>query len=421
MYDADGYLGFTFAGHHSSEYGLLVVSDGNRYHQNLSSTFNDTVITVPGKSGGYFFGTQIGNRDFEINCAFDDITTYMRNKIQQWLYPNKVGWLIFDEMPYKKYLVKISQPINFSYLPFNNSNINKGYYFDKDILKGELNISFFSFEEYAIGNEDYEIPEISTDVIVTQQMVDSGLIPSNYNAESILFSNETIKNFSSSNYVTNGFFNIYNAGNGVAKANFYFTVNKENLRDGIQFNNLDDGQSYIIKNFSEHENLKNYDKYRVEILGDKQEICAYGIADGIINKESKTNIGGYYNQYYPKIYHKKPTEVLLVTQGVDSDNNSDPLFYPAIYTNMNYLPSDSVNKNYSFEEFLYKWSDYTVCSTRGVQKINDVLNPAILFINSDGDNYKLKENSLIYLIYPNQFELKGIIQDFTPVFENTYI
>lgn len=421
MYNADGYLGFTFAGHHSSEYGLLVVSDGSRYHQNLSSAFNDTVITVPGKSGGYFFGTQIGMKDFDINCAFDNITTHMRDKIQQWLYPNRIGWLIFDEMPYKKYLVKISQPISFSYLPFNNYNTNKGYYFDKDILKGELSIPFFSFEEYAIGNEDYEIPEISTNVIITQQMIDSGLIPDNYNIGNILFSNKTIIDSTSSTYITNGFFNIYNAGNGIAKANFYFTVDKENLQGGIEFINLDDSQSYIIKNFSEHENLKNYTKYRVEILGNKQEICAYGVINNIINKESKTNIGGYYNQYYPKIYHKKPTEVLLVTQSADSDNNAEPLFYPAIYSDMDYLSSDSVNGSYTFEEFLYKWSDYTVCSTRGTQKINDVLNPAVLFVNLDGDNYKLKENSFIYLIYPNQFELKGNIQDFTPVFENTYI
>ena len=60
MYEADGYLGFTFAGHHSSEFGLLVVSDGSRYHQNLFSSFNDTVTNVPGYNGGYFFGTQIG-------------------------------------------------------------------------------------------------------------------------------------------------------------------------------------------------------------------------------------------------------------------------------------------------------------------------------------------------------------------------
>ena len=102
MFDKEGYLGFTFAGHHSSEFGLTVVSDGSRYHQNLSGNFSDTVLTVPGKNGGYYFGTQINTRDFNIDCAFDDITTQTVNKIQSWLYPNKVGWLIYDEMPYKK-------------------------------------------------------------------------------------------------------------------------------------------------------------------------------------------------------------------------------------------------------------------------------------------------------------------------------
>ena len=47
-----GYLGFTFNGHHSSEYGLVVVSDSDRYHQTLSSNFSDTIVSVPGKNGG---------------------------------------------------------------------------------------------------------------------------------------------------------------------------------------------------------------------------------------------------------------------------------------------------------------------------------------------------------------------------------
>ena len=118
MFETNGYLGFTFAGRHSSEFGLLVVSDGSRYHQNLSSQFSDVTTTVPGKNGSYYFGTKIGNREFEINCVFDDITSHTMHKIQQWLYPNMVGWLIFDEQPYKRYLVKLSSPPIFNFLFF---------------------------------------------------------------------------------------------------------------------------------------------------------------------------------------------------------------------------------------------------------------------------------------------------------------
>ena len=420
MYDADGYLGFTFAGHHSSEFGLLVVSDGSRYHQNLSSAFNDTVISIPGYNGGYYFGTQIGMRDFDINCAFDDITTQIRNKIQSWLYPNRVGWLIFDEAPYKKYLVKVSQPINFTYLPFDNYNNYRDYYFNQDILKGELSISFFSFKEYAIGNEEYERPIILKNKLITQQIIDSGLIPQNYNLKNknIYLSNDKIGSF---NEIENQEFYIYNAGNGIALADFYFNVTSIDIKEGIRFLNYEDGQSYIINDFSKEEKLKNYNKYLVTILGSKQEIWAYGINNDEKIEESKTNIGAYYNQYYPKIYHTKPTEVLIITQTKNSEGEPEATFYPAIYFNNDFQPSDSTKNFYYFDEFKYKWSDYKLCTEKLTVDINDVLNPLTLYINLEGNSYEFFENSFAYLIYPNRFKIIGNITDFTPIYENTYI
>ena len=420
MYDADGYLGFTFAGHHSSEFGLLVVSDGSRYHQNLSSAFNDSVMSVPGYNGNYYFGTQISTRDFEINCAFDELSTHMRDEIQQWLYPNKIGWLIFDEAPYKKYLVKISSPINFSYLPFNNYNNHKGYYFNQDILKGELSISFFSFNEYGIGNEEFDRPIIVKNKDITQQILDSGLIPKNYNIKNnnIYLSNEKIVNFNNNEIKE---FYLYNAGNGIATADFYFNVTSSDIRSGVTFFNYDDGQSYILKDFSNEDKLKNYNSYIVKILGTKKEIWAYGINNGEEVESSKTNIGGYYNQYYPKIYHTKPTEILIVSQTKDSEGNSEATFYPAIYSSSDYRSSDSNQNFYYFDEFKYKWSDYKVCTEKLTVDINDVLNPATLYINLEGNNYEFSEDSFIYLIYPNKFQLIGNITNFTPIYENTYI
>lgn len=420
MYDTSGYLGFTFAGHHSSEFGILVVSDGSRYHQNLSSSFNDTVTSVPGYNGSYYFGTQIGNRDFEFNCAFDDITTHTRDEIQHWLYPNKVGWLIFDEAPYKKYLVKVSQPINFSYLPFEKNESHSNYTFKRDILKGEFNISFFSFREYAIGNEEFERPVISNKESITQYMIDSGLIPQDYNTLNnyVLLSGNK---FSDSTSLTHNIFSIYNAGNGIATADFYFNVNKNELSSGIEFKNLEDGQSYIIKNFSSEEKLKNYNKYAIKILGSKKEIWAYGISNNQEVENSKTNIGGYYNQYYPKIHHTKMTQVLILTQTLDSDGNSEPTFYPMIFQDNIYLPSDSLENSYYFEEFQHKWSDYMLCSPRATKEVNNVLNPATLYVNIQGDSHLLPKDSLIYLIYPNKFEIIGHITNFTPIYENTYI
>ena len=313
MFDNEGYLGFTFAGHHCSEYGLMVVSDGSRYHQNLSSSFSDTVTSVPGKNGGYYFGTQIQMRDFDINCVFDDMTTHTRNKIQNWLYPNKVGWLIFDEMPYKKYLVKISGIPNFSFLPFDKVKNTEKYIINHEILKGELNISFFSFNEFAIRNNDYELPNIYENQTIIQQVIDSGIIPDNYELYPVLVSNKTI------DLVSGEEFSIYNAGNGISEADFYFTIQSRyvnNEQDPIIFYNEDNAQSYIIQDFSSEFDSPIISYYKIEILGTKKEIWATAYNSSGVAISSRINIGAYFNHYFPKIYHVKPTEIMLVTQSI---------------------------------------------------------------------------------------------------------
>ena len=419
MIDTNGYLGFTFAGHHSSEFGLLVVSDGSRYHQNLFSSFNDTVTSVPGKSGGYYFGTQLGMRDFDIECVFDNITTHTRNKIQEWLYPNRVSWLVFDEMPYKKYLVKVSQIPNFSYIPFDKYLQKGNYNLRQDILKGELSISFFSFEEYGIENEKYEIPSVVENQLVGQEVIDSGLIPENYKN----FKNE-LKIFFSQTKRTlneNENFYIYNAGNGIAKPDFYFSVGTNIFDDGkpIIFYNYEDGQSYIINDFTKEYNTSN-DSYFIELLGSKNEIWV-NIKDEQ-NKTNKINIGAYYNQYFPKIYHKKSTEIMFVTQSEEEENVIEPLFYSYSYYDKEFQPSDSNKTLDFFEDFSSNLSDYILCTKRGFYEINDVLTPSVLSVYLNGENSRpIEANSLAYFIYPNKFNINKEILNFTPIYSNTYI
>ena len=421
-----GYLGFTFDGRHSSEFGLLVVSDGSRYHQNLSSEFSDTVVQVPGRNGGYYFGTQLGMRNFDINCVFDDMSTHTLHELQRWLYPNKVGWLIFDETPYKKYLVKISGIISPSFVPFDKYKDIKNYKFRDEILKGELNISFFSFEEYAYENEEYELPAIVENEIIEQQVIDSGLIPNNYSHEGIYFSNEEISEITP----TSGF-ELYNAGNGIAKAIFYFTIEKENIKENNPFSifNLDDGESYIIYDPSsvleeENINLNEVEKYKIKIDGIKNEIWLDCInnEDEIINEEP-INIGNCYNHYFPHINHTKPTDImiLILSKKISDEMVPEPLFYPYSYEIKDSIPSDG-STIYSFEEIKQVWNEYTILDGNNSITINNIINPATAFLHLDEALEDLSFNSkLAYFIYPNKFTVNKTISNFTAVYKNTYI
>ena len=422
-----GYLGFTFDGHHSSEFGLLVVSDGDRYHQSLSPNFSDTVLTVPGKNGGYYFGTQLQMKDFTIRCAFNEMTTHMLHKIQNWLYPNKVGWLVFDETPYKKYRVKISNVSEPTYLPFDEFYEVKGYKFQKEILKGEINFNFFSFDEYGYENEEYEMPQITLNNIIKQQDLDSGLIPYNYSHDGICLPHQHLDEISKD---TNFNFYAYNAGNGIANADFYFIIAKEQISDNdpLTIFNYESGESYIINNPIEIINNYGIDislvyYYKIKILGNKKEIWLDCLNE---NKQSiitdYINIGGCYNHYYPKVYHNKPTEIMIMSQE-KTINGFEPLFYTYSYGDNDFGSSDSkLKEHYLFEDLKKYWSDYILLTHNRTIEINSIINPVFGFIhNKENSIENENENQLVYLIYPNKFYCDKTIYDFTIEYKHTYI
>lgn len=414
------YLGFTFNGHHSSEYGLVVVSDGDRYHQTLSSNFSDTIVSVPGKNGGYYFGTQLQMKDFTIRCAYDEMTSNMMHRIQNWLYPNQVGWLIFDETPYKKYKVKISNVPEFSFVPFDDfKNIGR-YTIQKEILKGELQIQFFSFDEYGYENESYELPEITSSQTIKQLDIDSGLIPKNYSHDGICLPHQYLPIISNE---TNFNFYIYNAGNGIASADFYFSINSNQITDNdpLTFFNYENGESYIIKNPIElvkKHGITNAElpvTYKIKILGSKKEVW-------LDVNDISINIGACYNHYYPKIYHSKPNEIMMMSQHMGT-KGLEPLFYTYSYGDDFLGSSDTIKKdNYLFEEMKEYWSDYIIVTPNRTISINNIINPVFSFIHNEQDNLEENfENQLVYLIYPNKFYCNKTITDFVVEYKHTYI
>ena len=119
MEQRDDFLGFTFAGIHSSELNIIRTSGGDRFDEQMTPEIRDISVEVPGMNGEYFFGSTYGTRTFEIEIAFDSLTEAQFRKLRQLYGRKQIGELIFDERPYKKYLVKIESPIELSYICFD--------------------------------------------------------------------------------------------------------------------------------------------------------------------------------------------------------------------------------------------------------------------------------------------------------------
>lgn len=117
MYDND-FMGFKFNGVHFTIFPhpsedsnnvvkLTRVSEGDRYTNNLLPLSQDATVDVPGGDGTYYFGTNFKQRQFDLSFAFDDLSEEKIRKIRQvFSKRNSLAPLIFDEEPYKYWMVK---------------------------------------------------------------------------------------------------------------------------------------------------------------------------------------------------------------------------------------------------------------------------------------------------------------------------
>ena len=113
------FIGFQFNGRHSSEFGLKVVSNSNRFQDNFGPTFKDNTVKVPGGDGNFYWNTEDDKKEWNLSVAFDDVTEMELRQMRQWLNSKAMGELIFDEEPYKAYKVKMKSPAQFKYLCFD--------------------------------------------------------------------------------------------------------------------------------------------------------------------------------------------------------------------------------------------------------------------------------------------------------------
>lgn len=135
------FIGFSFNEHRSESLGIVRVSDGSRYNEDLVPTTQDKTVQVPGGDGFYYFGSDYTQRQFSINIAFDELTEKQFRELQQVFGTKELGKLIFDERPYKYYMVKSGKP-QLKYICFGKEGEARTY-------KGEGTLTFTAYYPFA--------------------------------------------------------------------------------------------------------------------------------------------------------------------------------------------------------------------------------------------------------------------------------
>lgn len=123
------FTGFSFGSWNSmdEETGIvkvLRVSSGDRYNETLHPEIKDKVVEVPGVNGSYYFGSDYGPMQFDIDIAFDHLTESQFREMRKAFATKQPQKLIFAERPYKYYMAKLASPIELSYVCFEEQKRN---------------------------------------------------------------------------------------------------------------------------------------------------------------------------------------------------------------------------------------------------------------------------------------------------------
>lgn len=167
FYDSD-YIGFTIWDNDNAllfdsiEKGIYRVSDSSRYNENLLPNFTDKTQVAPGADGTYYFTSQYTNRQISVSIAYDYMTEAVRKELVTIMARKKPFWLVFDEYPYKKYLVKAQSAPTLKWIPFNDPDNGR-------IYKGEGTLTFVCYNPYAMSRfkfiEEYEEDYLKRNIV----------------------------------------------------------------------------------------------------------------------------------------------------------------------------------------------------------------------------------------------------------------
>lgn len=148
---AGDFTGFTLGEVHTSELGITRVSEGNRYTENLTPTFTDKTAQVAGVNGTYYWESFYTQQKFSINFAFDSITEKELHRLRQVFNQQELRRLIFDERPYKYYMVKVTGTPTFKTICFDENHNGQMI----RIYKGEGTVEFTAFYPFAKSVHKY--------------------------------------------------------------------------------------------------------------------------------------------------------------------------------------------------------------------------------------------------------------------------
>ena len=339
------FTGFEFGGVKSADLGIIRVSGGDRYDEQLHPEIKDRTVEVPGLNGEYYFGSDYGTRTFDIEIAFDSLTEEQFRQLRQTFGTKEIKKLIFDERPYKYYMAKLESPIELSYVCFDEPKkvegasrpgvrvvsrtdnsfvretvtpyVNTGT--KQRIYKGEGKISFVCYFPFA-KSAFKQLPPGD----VQEWASSSGILSAN-NYHNII------------DTYNNGIFTVYNPGDIETGFRLYLSADAVTTKTTINYKvSRTDAKNFGSLVIKPIPSLKSGDD---GILIDTNNCLIVGANNMSIDDNyniTYTTTGNLYNQYVESGYffHLQPNtlnERGIITINDTNESNDVYIFYDYLY------------------------------------------------------------------------------------------
>lgn len=246
------------------KFKFIVVNNGDMFDRQFYSGFKDLTTSYDIIDGQHYWGTSFEPNELEFDLATDEVDELTLQEFRHYFQPGIVRELILSEFPYRAILARVSDPPEFSMLPFEKKvTCNIGgieYTTSTTVWRGSAHIKFvmddpfwYSVKGIFQDNDDLgedEIKAIVDDGIPAVKMLETNCFLGNdYIAENYNNSNgsgSTIQINASAegiNMTKNTDYYLYYCGTAMEKPEIHFTFDINQFDSAGYFNGI--GNTYV--------------------------------------------------------------------------------------------------------------------------------------------------------------------------------
>ena len=247
------------------KFKFIVVNKGNMFDRQFYSDFKDLTTSYDIIDGQHYWGTSFEPNKIEFDLATDEVDELTLQEFRHYFQPGIVRELILSEFPYRAILARVSDPPEFSMLPFEKKvtcNVRgKEYTTSTTIWRGSAHIKFVMDDPfwYSIKGvfqesdklEDNEIKAIIDDGIPDVDMLETSCFLgndyiANYTPSESDSTSSTVEILASApgiNITENKDYYLYYCGTAMEKPEIYFTFDINQFDETGYFNGI--GNTYV--------------------------------------------------------------------------------------------------------------------------------------------------------------------------------